>query len=384
MLTPTASSCAAPSTATKRASSTSPGRRSDGRATNGMRRCSGGSTTTTPSDRRHAGSPSWRAASSPCVCSCGGSSSGPTARSLGAVRAVDTATHPDLQGRGLFRRLTLLAVDELTADGTRFVFNTPNDQSRPGYLKMGWQSLGRAPVIVAPRRGRSLARLVRARAPAERWSAPCEAGRPAIDALADPHMASLLTVQDVDRRRTHTARTAAYMSWRYTQGPIEYRALETGDPDQGLVVFRLRRPRPGTRGGHRRVARSARRPSHSGPAGQERPQVDSCRLRPARDARLAPRRDRAGGSGSADRPDRHLARPSPSEPRRRSTGGSSASATSSCSDRRRRRHRRRPEDRHDRHRRHGEVQPRLVSEARGAGSDHRAAGSHGQRDHGWW
>ena len=163
---------------------------------------------------------------------------------VGAVRAVDTATHPDLQGRGLFRRLTLLAVDELTADGTRFVFNTPNDQSRPGYLKMGWQSLGRAPVIVAPRRGRSLARLVRARAPAERWSAPCEAGRPAIDALADPHMASLLSVQDVDRRRTRTARTAAYLSWRYTQGPIEYRALGTGDPDQGLVVFRLRRRGP--------------------------------------------------------------------------------------------------------------------------------------------
>ena len=56
-----------------------------------------------------------------------------------AVRAVDTATHPDFQGRGIFSRLTLGALDELRDEGVDFVFNTPNDQSRPGYLKMGWQ-----------------------------------------------------------------------------------------------------------------------------------------------------------------------------------------------------------------------------------------------------
>ena len=49
-----------------------------------------------------------------------------------AVRAVDTATHPDYQGRGIFTRLTLHAIDELREEGVDFVFNTPNDQSRPG------------------------------------------------------------------------------------------------------------------------------------------------------------------------------------------------------------------------------------------------------------
>ena len=71
------------------------------------------------------------------------------------VRAVDTATHPDYQGRGLFTRLTKAALPELVADGVKFVFNTPNDQSRPGYLKMGWQAVGRARRVgtsaVAPR-----------------------------------------------------------------------------------------------------------------------------------------------------------------------------------------------------------------------------------------
>ncbi len=63
-----------------------------------------------------------------------------------AVRAVDTATHPDHQGRGIFRALTTVAVDELRDEGVGFVFNTPNDQSRPGYLKMGWVDIGRPPL----------------------------------------------------------------------------------------------------------------------------------------------------------------------------------------------------------------------------------------------
>ena len=58
---------------------------------------------------------------------------------LRAVRAVDTATDPDYQGKGLFTALTLHGLDELRADGVDFVFNTPNAQSLPGYLKMGWQ-----------------------------------------------------------------------------------------------------------------------------------------------------------------------------------------------------------------------------------------------------
>ena len=59
-----------------------------------------------------------------------------------AVRAVDTATHPDHQRRGVFRTLTLHALDALATDSVELVFNTPNDHSRPGYLAMGWQTVG--------------------------------------------------------------------------------------------------------------------------------------------------------------------------------------------------------------------------------------------------
>src|SRR3954454_8951437 len=52
---------------------------------------------------------------------------GPGVSMARAVRAVDTATHPDFQGQGIFTKLTMAAVDELAAEGIDFVFNTPND-----------------------------------------------------------------------------------------------------------------------------------------------------------------------------------------------------------------------------------------------------------------
>ena len=59
-----------------------------------------------------------------------------------AVRAVDTATATRAQGQGHFKRLTLKAVDAAVADDVDLVFNTPNEKSGAGYLKMGWRDLG--------------------------------------------------------------------------------------------------------------------------------------------------------------------------------------------------------------------------------------------------
>jgi len=67
-------------------------------------------------------------------------------RSVAAVRAVDTATHPDHQGKGIFRKLTLQAADECREEGVGLVYNSPNLKSMPGYLKMGWVKAGQMPV----------------------------------------------------------------------------------------------------------------------------------------------------------------------------------------------------------------------------------------------
>ena len=63
-----------------------------------------------------------------------------------AIRAVDTATHPEHQGKGIFKKLTLQQLELCKQQGIHFVFNTPNDQSRPGYLKMGWVQQGKMPL----------------------------------------------------------------------------------------------------------------------------------------------------------------------------------------------------------------------------------------------
>jgi GNAT superfamily N-acetyltransferase len=82
-----------------------------------------------------------------------------------AARAVDTATDPAFQGKGIFRSLTLGLLDQLDASGeVDLVFNTPNASSRPGYLKMGWQPVGTLPVRLAPgRRSRPRQRQARLR-----------------------------------------------------------------------------------------------------------------------------------------------------------------------------------------------------------------------------
>ena len=63
-----------------------------------------------------------------------------------ACRAVDTATHPDYQGKGIFKTLTNKLVDQVAASGVDFIYNTPNKKSTPGYLKMGWQKWGKLPL----------------------------------------------------------------------------------------------------------------------------------------------------------------------------------------------------------------------------------------------
>jgi hypothetical protein len=64
------------------------------------------------------------------------------------IRAVDTATHPVFQLRGIFSSLTMAGLGEARQQGIDFVFNTPNPNSMPGYLKMSWQHVNRLPMYV--------------------------------------------------------------------------------------------------------------------------------------------------------------------------------------------------------------------------------------------
>jgi GNAT superfamily N-acetyltransferase len=151
-------------------------------------------------------------------------------RPVRAVRAVDTATHPDFQGRGIFRTLTLAALDELRAD-TDLVFNTPNASSRPGYLKMGWQPVGTVPVSLRPVRWVRFARNVRSASsglPPGDAGATCELP-PASSVFSHPAaLDALLRLVEAGQPlgRMRTRRSLDYLRWRYADVPdLDYRVV---------------------------------------------------------------------------------------------------------------------------------------------------------------
>lgn len=159
-----------------------------------------------------------------------------------AVRAVDTATDPDYQGLGIFRTLTLRGVAELTLEGDGIVFNTPNDQSRPGYLKMGWRVVRRLPVGVLPSGPVALKRMVSSKVPAALWSEETRTGLDAREVFTDAAVAEAL-LQHAPSKGFRTDRTPAYLAWRTKLAPLRYRVLlaSESDPAQGGLIFRLRR-----------------------------------------------------------------------------------------------------------------------------------------------
>jgi Acetyltransferase (GNAT) domain len=159
---------------------------------------------------------------------------------LRAARAVDTATHPDFQGMGVFSRLTRAALEALAGE-VDLIFNTPNGKSGPGYLKMGWREVGRVPVSVRVRRPLRLLRGLRS--PAEPGPAPPVPAVPAAQVLGRGEEVARLLEREPATPRLATPRDLAYLRWRYGAAPLlGYRAVaeERGGELAGVAIFRVR------------------------------------------------------------------------------------------------------------------------------------------------
>jgi len=136
---------------------------------------------------------------------------------LRCVRAVDTATHPDFQRLGIFRTLTMAAIDQATADGIDMVFNTPNPKSGAGYLSMGWVHVGDIGVMATPGRG-----VLRGRAKEDAPPDP-------VDYVSNPAPAQDLDVVDRPARGLRTPRRSDYLSWRFGEHPtVRYLRVDAG------------------------------------------------------------------------------------------------------------------------------------------------------------
>lgn len=149
----------------------------------------------------------------------------PAGETVRCVRPVDTATHPRARRQGIFRRLTMTALDRANEDGVDLVFNTPNPRSGAGYRSMGWTEVGSIGVMVRPcsplnwRRSERSATVTGAR----RWDEPEIEDRPAAG--------------------LRTPRSPAYTAWRFGSHPAAPYWL-AGD-STGTVLLRpnLRRER---------------------------------------------------------------------------------------------------------------------------------------------
>jgi GNAT superfamily N-acetyltransferase len=163
---------------------------------------------------------------------------------LRAVIAVDTATDPDHQGKGVFSRLTRAALEELRSEAD-LVFNTPNDKSLPGYLKMGWGLVGKMPVFIRIRRPARFVRNLRRRPASIAAShAPVARAQPARTLLSDTErIAALVRDSAAGDGRLSTVKDARFLMWRYGMVPdLDYRAVaaHAGRRLAGLAIFRVR------------------------------------------------------------------------------------------------------------------------------------------------
>lgn len=167
---------------------------------------------------------------------------------LTAVRAVDTVTADAWRGKGIFKQLTLQAVKNLEADGVDLVFNTPNQNSAPGYLKMGWCDIGSVPLYIRPLKPlRIVGALIKGKfgaGPVTPTWYPDEAQLPRWAEWEDrSEIIAVMRSHEMNRRPfgLRTVRTADYLSWRYGRNPqADYRVHILRENDHVIAVAVLR------------------------------------------------------------------------------------------------------------------------------------------------
>jgi GNAT superfamily N-acetyltransferase len=182
---------------------------------------------------------------------------GPGEVMLNCVRAVDTATHPDFQRRGIFRDLTLAGIDRATAEGTDLIFNTPNEKSGAGYLQMGWTEIGSVGLMGMP-----ALRVLRNKR-AEEWS---PAPSMQVSAVSDESLERAVVHIARGARGWRTPRSPEYLRWRFGAHPTAQYLIYADERGAGIARANLRRGRRelvmselgGSSGPIRRLRRASR------------------------------------------------------------------------------------------------------------------------------
>lgn len=144
-----------------------------------------------------------------------------------SYRAVDTATHPDFQGRGIFKKLTLEAVKKGKELSYNFVFNTPNDQSRPGYLKMGWKEVGKIQVALRP----AFNSFWKLKDSKREYQVTNTAS-----SMEKIHLCNSWNIQLGFTQKLFTPKSSEFLSWRYENNPLQKYEVHSS-PDLYIAAY---------------------------------------------------------------------------------------------------------------------------------------------------
>ena len=144
-----------------------------------------------------------------------------------AVKPVDSVTHPDFQRQGIFKRLTTAACEIAAEEGVQLIFNTPNANSMPGYLKMGWRQTSAMPLYIKPLRPlHSVARATQWKLNKNRIAPPIDAyfrttprnGKNTLEEYGE-EVKEVLAGQPRRSGALTTDQTLDFLHWRYASHP---------------------------------------------------------------------------------------------------------------------------------------------------------------------
>lgn len=177
-----------------------------------------------------------------------------------AIRPVDTATHQDWQRLGVFSRLTLCLIDGLRRTSTNLIFNTPNENSLPAYLRLGWRVVQVNKVRVKLGNPSLVLSNFLSVSTRSSWQKVDRHGSTlSIKPFAELDLHDRKGLLEVcteyeclrKRRGMRTLRDVATLDWRYSHPLADYHVFRIQNADSGrpnaVVFFRFER-RKGLRG----------------------------------------------------------------------------------------------------------------------------------------
>jgi predicted N-acetyltransferase YhbS len=153
-------------------------------------------------------------------------------QSIKALEPCDTAVHPDFRRKGLFKLLNQTRMQAAIDTGATLIFNFPNSNSLPGYVRDGWFSIGRVPWFVRVMKPFSIIMDHRRDGPVSKLGVPQEWMLDISKTVElDGQLEAIYSHLSLDR-------VPGYWQWRFNDHPTRQYGLVGGDGND-FAVFTL-------------------------------------------------------------------------------------------------------------------------------------------------